>query len=300
MEKIFFDRLLSICPDTVIDEPMKAHTTFKIGGTADYFSCPDNIKAISGIIKLCKEYNIPYFVMGNGSNLLISDDGIDGVVICIEDAISNIRIKEDTVVAGAGVLLSKLAKNARDNSLSGLEFASGIPGTLGGAIYMNAGAYGGEMKDIVKSVKYLDDGGNEKRIDIDELEFGYRKSFFSNKNYIILESELKLDKGNIDEISEKMNELMKKRNSKQPVEMPSAGSVFKRPEGHFAGTLIEEAGLKGYSVGGAEVSEKHAGFIVNKGNATAKDVMDLVEHIQKTVREKFGVELVPEIKLVGR
>ena len=278
-------------------EPMKNHTTFKIGGVADKFCEAECIEDIIFAIKHAKENNIPLFVMGNGSNLLVSDKGIRGLVLKISDRFSKYEISGDTIKAESGILLSTLSKAAQKNGLAGMEFASGIPGALGGAIYMNAGAYGGEMQDIVKSVTYLKDG------EIRKIEggfgFGYRKSIFADNGAIILEAEIKLKEGNPDEIKAKMEELKKRRVEKQPLSMASAGSTFKRPEGHFAGKLIEDAGLKGYTVGGAAVSEKHAGFIINKGSATAEDVIMLIEYIKKTVKEKFGVELETEVKMVG-
>lgn len=278
-------------------EPMKRHTTFKIGGFADEFCEAENIRDIFSAIKYAEEKNIPLFVMGNGSNLLVSDKGIRGLVLKLSDRFARYEILGDTIKAESGILLSSLAKAAQKNSLSGMEFAAGIPGTLGGAIYMNAGAYGGEMKDIVKSVTFLKDG-EIKKIE-SGFGFGYRRSIFADNSAIILEAELKLKKGNPDEIAAKMEELKKRRVEKQPLSMASAGSTFKRPEGYFAGKLIEDAGLKGYAVGGAAVSEKHSGFVVNQGNATAEDVILLIKHIQKTVKEKFGVELETEVKMVG-
>jgi len=279
------------------NEPMKNHTSFKIGGPADEFCIAKNEEEIIELISYAKEKNIPYFVMGNGSNLLVSDKGIRGLVINLSGAFSEYEISGDVIKAKSGALLSTLAKAAQRESLTGMEFASGIPGTLGGAIYMNAGAYNGQMSDIVKSVTYLENG------EIKTLEsgfgFGYRKSVFADMGAIILEAELQLKKGNIDEIKEKTEDLKRRRTEKQPLNLPSAGSVFKRPEGHFAGRLIEAAGLKGYKIGGAAVSGKHAGFIVNTGGATASDVMSLIKHIQSEVKNKFGVELETEVKEVG-
>ena len=279
------------------NEPMKNHTTFKIGGFADEFCEAASIQDVFSALEYAKEKNLPIFVMGNGSNLLVSDKGIRGLVLKLSDKFSKCEIIGDIIRAESGILLSSLSKTAQKNSLTGMEFAAGIPGTLGGAIYMNAGAYGGEMKDIVKSVTYLK-YGEIKKIE-SGFGFGYRKSVFADSNAIILEAELKLEKGNSDEIWAKMEELKKRRVEKQPLSMASAGSTFKRPEGYFAGKLIEDAGLKGYAVGGAAVSEKHSGFVVNKGNAKAEDVISLIRYIQKTVKEKFGVELETEVKMVG-
>lgn len=279
------------------NEPMKKHTTFKIGGAADRFCEAESLNDVFSALAYAKEKNLPLFVMGNGSNLLVSDKGIRGLVLKISDKFSKCEVSGDTIKAQSGILLSTLSKLALKNSLSGIEFAGGIPGTLGGAIYMNAGAYGGEMKDIVKSVTYLEDGEIKK---IEEgFEFGYRKSIFTNKDAIILGAEISLKCGSDDEIKEKMEDFKRRRTEKQPLAMASAGSTFKRPTGYFAGKLIEDAGLKGYTIGGAAVSEKHSGFVVNKGDATAEDVILLISHIQKTVKEKFGVMLETEVKIVG-
>ena len=282
----------------VENEPMKNHTTFRIGGAADEFCEAESVEDVMSACNYAKEKKIPLFVMGNGSNLLVSDKGISGLVLKISDRFSKCEVLGETIKAQSGILLSTLSKTALKNSLCGMEFAGGIPGTLGGAIYMNAGAYGGEMKDVVKSVTYLKDGEVEK---IENgFEFGYRKSVFTNTDAIILEAELQLQKGNAEEIKAKMDDFKSRRTEKQPLSMASAGSTFKRPEGYFAGKLIEDAGLKGCKIGGAMVSEKHSGFVVNTGDATAEDVMRLISHIQKTVKEKFGVELETEVKIIGR
>ena len=300
MKSDILNKLKTVCPDSLKDEPMKFHTTFKIGGPADYFCEPSNIQELSEILRIVKEENIPYIITGNGSNMLVSDKGIEGVVISISHKFCDIQTMGERICAGAGVLLSVLSKKALSYGLTGLEFASGIPGTLGGAVYMNAGAYGGEMKDIVKSVLFMDSDGITGNVQGDDLCFGYRRSCFTDKDLIILSCEMELKKGVREEIAAKMAELSKRRSSKQPLDMPSAGSVFKRPQGYFAGTLIEQAGLKGVSIGGAEVSKKHAGFIVNKKDATAADVMALIEYIINTVEKKYSVRLEPEIKLIGR
>ena len=280
------------------NELMKNHTSFKIGGPADEFCEVSSVLEIKELMEYAKEKGIPCMVMGNGSNLLVGDKGIRGLVIKIARGFDNVEVEGGIITAQSGVLLSRLAKIALKNNLSGLEEVSGIPGTLGGAIYMNAGAYGGEMKDVVKSVTYLDDG-EIKTAKGDELEFGYRKSMFSGKDMIILSAEIELKNENPDEIKAKMDDFKERRTSKQPLTIPSAGSTFKRPEGYFAGKLIEDAGLKGYSVGGAAVSTLHSGFVVNTGDAKACDVLDLIKHIKKTVFDKFGVELYEEVKLVG-
>lgn len=300
MKSDFLEKLNFVCSDVKTNEKMSKHTTFRIGGEAEYYVRPSSKKEITDIIGLCNKENIEYMTIGNGSNLLVSDFGIDGVVIDISNKLSNIKISGNKIEAEAGVLLSKLAKAALAESLSGLEFAAGIPGTLGGGIYMNAGAYGGELKDVVKSVEYADENGEIRTAHGEELGFGYRKSMFTNKKMTILSCVAELEKGDYEIIKSKMEELNSKRAAKQPFSEASAGSTFKRPEGYFAGSLIEAAGLKGYSVGGAAVSEKHAGFVVNKGGASASDVKALIEYVQKTVSEKFSVELEPEVKIIGK
>lgn len=283
-----------------IDEPMSRHTTFRIGGKADFFLSPSCVDELIFIVDYFKKNNISITVTGNGSNILVSDEGIDGAVICIGKNFSDVKCEGEYVSALSGTLLSKIAAYALENSLSGFEFASGIPGTLGGALVMNAGAYGGEMKDIVTETKYLStDDLKIHTFTGDEHGFAYRKSNFTDKN-IIIESVLKLKKGNRDDIKAEMMSLSAKRREKQPLEYPSAGSTFKRPEGYFASKLIDDSGLRGYSCGDACVSEKHCGFVVNKGSASFEDVMGVIEHTKKTVKEKFGVTLEPEVKIIGR
>ena len=277
----------------LINEPLAKHTTFKIGGPADFLVLPETIGQIKALLS---EFEKP-FILGNGSNLLVSDKGIRGVVIKLASNFSDIKVSGDIIEAQCGALLSKVAKVALEHSLSGLEFASGIPGTLGGGVYMNAGAYGGELKDVVISSKYITPDGEIK--EITDHGFSYRKSVFSGTDNIILSSKIKLFPNCYDEIRETMSDLAKRRQEKQPVHLPSAGSTFKRPEGHFAGKLIEDAGLKGYRIGGACVSEKHSGFVVNDQNATFSDVYSLINHIKKTVYEKFGVMLEEEVKICG-
>ncbi len=282
-----------------INEPMSAHTTFKIGGPADVFVTPRSRSALIAAIKLFRQLGFKYRIIGNGSNLLVGDKGIRGAVIEIGKALGEINISGNTITAQSGVLLSKLANSAARNGLSGLEFASGIPGSLGGAVYMNAGAYGGEMKDVITKVTYLDDNCDVKELPAGKCDFGYRHSFFTDKDYVILEAEMKLVHKNVRVILDDIKELTERRVSKQPIDKPSAGSTFKRPEGYYAAALIEHAGLKGYSCGGAAVSEKHSGFVVNNGGATAEDVMNVIRHVQKTVLEKNGVNLETEVKLIG-
>ena len=281
-----------------IDEPMKKHTTFKVGGDAKFLVTPTSIQDIKSVIEYLKDNGIKYYILGNGSNVLVRDSGIDGVVIKIASNFNSVDVTKEQITAQAGAFLSTIAQCALKNSLSGFEFASGIPGTLGGAIIMNAGAYGREMKDVVVDVDVLDDLGNIKTLTNEQLEFGYRTSKIASSNYVVLGAKIKLCSGDSKKIKEYMNELAQKRRQKQPLNYPSAGSTFKRPEGYFAAKLIEDAGLKGYSIGGAKVSDKHAGFIVNVGNATAQDILSLMEYVRDTVWQKFKVSLEPEIKTI--
>ncbi len=297
----FVQKVLSIQINNVKqNEPMSAHTTFQIGGPADLMVVPESADAFSRLVQLCKEENVPLMVMGAGSNLLVSDNGIDGVVVKLLQGFDFVTISGTEIACGAATSLAKLAKHAQRAGLSGLEFASGIPGNVGGAIYMNAGAYGGEMKDVVTETTYLDEAGNISTICGDNHQFGYRHSAFSDGKKYIISAKMQLTPKDPSEILETMRDLNARRKEKQPLEKPSAGSTFKRPEGYFAGKLIEDAGLKGASVGGASVSEKHAGFIVNDGDATCADVVGLIEHVQKTVLQKYGVKLEPEIRVIGR
>lgn len=281
------------------DEVMSAHTTFRVGGPADYFASPSDVDQVAGLIELCRKCEIPYFVLGNGSNLLVSDVGYRGMIINIMDNMNGITVDGDVITAQAGAKLVRVSRLARDNSLTGLEFASGIPGTIGGAVYMNAGAYGGEMKDVVTSVKVMDADGHIYDMSSDELDFSYRHSAVEAEGLIVLEVTMKLAAGVQQDIDDRMKELSDSRRTKQPLEYPSAGSTFKRPEGYFAGKLIMEAGLRGYSVGGAQVSEKHCGFVVNRGGATAADVTGLIHDVQKKVMDQFGVMLEPEVEMLG-
>ena len=302
MDKIrIYNKLTEVIPGdaVLLGEPMKNYTTIKTGGLADIIVMPQSTTEIQSIIKICKENNVPYFVMGKGSNLLVSDKGIRCVVIKLGDKFAKITIDGNDVIAQAGASLSALSEKIMEKSLKGFEFAGGIPGTLGGATTMNAGAYGGEMKYIIKSVKVLNTEGEIINLSSEELKFGYRTSIIQIKNYIVLEVKMKFEKGNYEEIAETTRDLMKMRNAKQPLDLPSCGSVFKRPAGHFAGKLIEDSGLKGKKIGGAKVSKLHCGFIVNIDNATTNDVLDLIELIQKTVKSKFGVQLETEVKIIG-
>ncbi len=275
-------------------------TSFKIGGAADIFISPDSVEKLSAVLKECKKTGINVLVLGKGSNILVSDNGFKGVVINTSKLDKIELIDETTIYCQSGVTLSKLCRFALDNSLTGLEFAFGIPGSAGGAAYMNAGAYGGEMKDVLYRCDHIDACGNEASFVNSELDLSYRHSAYSKSDKIITALYLKLSKGNKDEIKAKMDELMGKRRDKQPLDYPSAGSTFKRPEGYFAGALIEECGLKGFTVGGAQVSEKHAGFVINIGGATASDVLGVIEHCRKTVMESKGVMLEPEVEIIGQ
>lgn len=280
-------------------EPMAKHITFRVGGPADYYLIPHTVEQIKRTVRLCKEQGIAYFILGNGSNLLVSDDGYRGAVIQIYRNMCNVAVEGDVIRAQAGALLSSVAKQALNHGLTGMEFASGIPGTLGGAVTMNAGAYGGEMKDILVEITALTEDGEVVVLKNEELELGYRTSCVKTKNYIVLEAVIKLEKGDKEKIQARMDELKEQRVTKQPLEYPSAGSTFKRPVGHFAGKLIQDAGLAGFTIGGAQVSAKHCGFVVNSGNGTAKDIMDLITYVQKKVYEDAGVVLETEVKMLG-
>lgn len=294
---------LSFCKEQCIDikqnEIMKNHTSFKIGGECDYFVIPKNSQQIKAVINKAKELNLPVFVLGKGSNLLVSDSGIEGVVISML-GLNEIEVNGDEITAGAGVSVAALCVAALNNGLSGLEFAYGIPGSVGGGLYMNAGAYGGEFSDTVIKAEYLSYNGEIVTVDAKDMALGYRTSIFKQNGGIILSATFKLKQGESQKIKAAMDDFMDRRKTKQPLEYPSAGSTFKRPTGYFAGALIEENNLKGVSLGGAMVSEKHAGFVINYDNATANDVKGLMAKIQKTVKENNGVELEPEIIFVGR
>lgn len=281
------------------NEPMRAHTTFKIGGEADIFIIPASPAALISAVKKCTELEIPYFILGNGSNLLVSDGGIEGAVISLA-GINGISAEGEKITCGAGAMLSSVCLKALSLSLTGLEFAYGIPGTAGGALYMNAGAYGGQMADVIESAECLTASGEIKTLKKEDMRLGYRSSVFKKGGLIIISLTLALKKGDKAEIKAEMDELLNRRKQKQPLEYPSAGSTFKRPEGYFAGALIEKNGLKGLSVGGAQVSEKHAGFVINRGGATAADVKALIGKIQKKVFENDGVMLEPEVIFKGR
>ena len=298
----FYEKLSKITGEEqiLLQEPMKKHTTFRIGGPADYLVLPQTVEEIADIVKLCRQEEMPWYIMGNGSNLLVADAGVRGVVIQLLRNFNQIQVEGSQIRIQAGAQNAAVARQALEASLTGFEFAAGIPGTIGGAVVMNAGAYGGEMKDILKEVTVLDQGGMIQRIPEEELELGYRTSIIARKGYLVLEALIELKPGDPQEIRAVMDELKEKRVTKQPLEYPSAGSTFKRPEGYFAGKLIMDAGLRGFTVGGAQISEKHCGFVIKKGGATAKDVTDLMEETKKVVMEKFGVALEPEVKRLGQ
>ena len=301
MNQNFYDKFNNvIAKDSIlIDEPMSRHTTFRVGGPADFFVTPKAKEEVRDVIRICKEAGMPYYIIGNGSNLLVSDAGYRGVIVQIYKEMNEVKVEGDLVKAQAGALLSGIAAKALGAELSGFEFASGIPGTIGGACVMNAGAYGGEMKDVLEFVTVLTGEGKIIELGRNELELGYRTSVIAKKGYIVLGAVLKLERGDGEKIKTYMDELKEKRVTKQPLEYPSAGSTFKRPEGYFAGKLIEDAGLRGFQVGGAQVSEKHCGFVINRDHATAADIMELMRQVQIRVKENSGVDLEPEVKRLG-
>ena len=282
-----------------INEPMKRHTSFRAGGNAEWFCIPETAEELKAVLAACKKADMPWYVVGNGSNLLVSDDGFSGVIIST-GKFDRLDVDGETVTAGAGVLLSKVAAAAWKAGLTGFEFAAGIPGSVGGAAVMNAGAYGSEMKNVLKNVTVLTAEGDVKKIPAEELELGYRTSCIPKNGWLVLEAEYVLVKGEPDAIKAVMDDLAARRRDKQPLEYPSAGSTFKRPEGYFAGKLIEDAGLKGFAVGGASVSEKHAGFVINKDGASASDIYSLCKKVERKVMETFGVSLEMEVKLLGK
>lgn len=298
----FFEKLCLAAGNGQVtrDEMMNRHTTFRVGGPASYFVSPDGDESLKKVLLLCREEQMPYYILGNGSNLLVSDKGYGGVMILMGEGFAQIR--EDVpgeLAAGAGALLSRIAREAQEHSLTGFEFAAGIPGTLGGAVVMNAGAYDGEMKNVLKTVSVMDKNGRILELSANELELGYRRSCIQEKEYIVLSAVISLKQGDKEAIQTKMAELAGKRRDKQPLEYPSAGSTFKRPAGYFAGKLIEDAGLRGYREGGAQVSEKHCGFVINSGGATAEDIRLLCRSVQKKVKETSGVDLETEVRMIG-
>lgn len=301
MKTTFEEKLFAMIEKDKIlcGEPMKEHTTFRIGGPADYFVIPTEVEEIQKVVQLCQECQVPYYIVGNGSNLLVADKGFRGVVIQIYKGMNQLTIEGNQIIAQAGCSLSQIAVEAWKAELTGFEFAAGIPGTLGGAVRMNAGAYGGEMKDVLESVEILTSDGKIQWLTNEEMKFGYRSSVVEEKDGIVLRAVIRLTKGKCSEIKAVMDDLRERRVSKQPLEYPSAGSTFKRPEGYFAGKLIQDAGLKGFCVGGACVSEKHSGFVINTGNATAADVIELMNRVNEIVTDKFGVSLEPEVRCMG-
>ena len=287
-----------------LNEPMKAHTTMKVGGPAALFLTPEDEAAIRGTVQILEEEHIPYYILGNGSNVICRDEGYEGAIICLADRYKGFRITEDdgetaNVAVKAGMDNKDFSDAMIKAGLAGFEFASGIPGSIGGATAMNAGAYDGELKNIVTQVKLLDRSGNIVTRTNEEMDFGYRHSLVSGGEYVVLETTFALKHDDGDDIQTRVDDLTERRASKQPLEYPSCGSTFKRPEGHFAGKLISDAGLKGYFLGGAQVSDKHAGFVINRDNASAEDVLNLIEHIKRTVQESQGVMLECEVKILG-
>jgi len=302
LEDQFYQKLNQILPSEQITqkELMENHTSLHIGGAADYFVTPKTSDELHSVIFLCKNENMPYYIIGNGSNLLVSDQGYRGMIIRLGENFSSVWVKDDgKIAAQAGILLAKLASVAADHSLTGFEFASGIPGTFGGAVTMNAGAYDGEMKHCLTGARVMDEKGNILELSLEDLKLGYRTSILQTKNYVLLEADIQLSKGDEQKIREKMNDLNRQRREKQPLNQYSAGSTFKRPQGYFAGKLINDAGLRGYQVGRAAVSEKHCGFVINKDHATAKEFLTVIEDVSRIVNEKFGVKLEPEVKFLG-
>lgn len=293
--------LLQQIPESMIkiDEPMKNHTSFKIGGPADIYVAPSTIEQLKFALEVCKEHNMPYFILGNGSNLLVKDGGYRGVMIHILKNMNEIKVEDNEVYAQAGALLVKVANTCLDHSLTGFEFAHGIPGSIGGAVYMNAGAYGGEMKQVILSADVINQDGELKTLTNEDLELGYRTSKIQTGDMIVVGARIGLNKGNYDEINDTIKDFANRRRTKQPLTVPSAGSTFKRPEGYYAGKLIMDAQLRGFRIGDAGVSDKHCGFIVNLGEATSKEVIELIRHIQCTVKEAFGQDLHPELKVIG-
>lgn len=285
--------------DVLVNEPMSEHTTFKIGGPADLYVMPEDIDEVREVVALCRERDLPFFVMGCGSDLLVADAGYRGVVICLADGLTGVDVEDELVTCQAGVSLKEAAEMAYELSLTGLEFACGIPGSVGGACFMNAGAYGGAIADVLESVRVITPDGSIETIGVDDLALGYRTSRIRTDGLVVLSADFALHKGDQEQIRATMDDLTARRQEKQPLELPSAGSTFKRPEGYFAGKLIMDASLQGYQVGGAAVSTKHAGFVVNLGGATAADVHAVIEHVQDEVQRQFGVRLEPEVRFLG-
>lgn len=301
MKNNIYDQLCEAAGEECVklNENMSKHTTFRIGGAAEYFVAPRTTEGVVGTLKLCREQQIPFYVIGNGSNILVSDEGVSGVILQIGNGLSDMNFQEGRLVVQAGTMLTKAANLAARQGYTGMEFAVGIPGTVGGAIAMNAGAYGGEIKDVIVSATVLTKEGKLLTLTRGELELGYRSSRIAREQYVVLEAEFCLEPGNAEEIKAACEKNMKARMEKQPLEYPSAGSTFKRPKGYFAGKLIMDAGLRGFQVGDAQVSEKHCGFLINRGKATAEDMQKLIQQVQTRVQETYGVTLEPEVKMIG-
>ena len=300
-KQLIYKELLNILDEENIKvyEPMKKHISFKVGGPADFLVKPKTEEELRNVVEFAKKENVPFIVIGNGSNLLVKDGGIRGIVIELSDNFNNYEIDGNIIKAQSGALLAIIGRNAMKNSLTGFEFAAGIPGTLGGALAMNAGAYGGEMKQVVKTVRLMDRDGNIFELSNEEMKFEYRRSLLTTKDYIVLSAVIELQPGNVEEIKEIMADYSNRRSTKQPLNFPSAGSTFKRPEGHFAAKLIDDCGLRGLNLRGAQVSDKHCGFVINSGGATAKDILDLMFIVKSTVNAKFGIMLEEEVKILG-
>lgn len=296
-----YDYIQTLIPEERIlfHENMKNYTTFRVGGEAECLILVQREEELAKLIYYLNQIEQDYFILGNGSNLLVGDKGYQGVVLKLDGPMEQITVEGTRIIAKAGALLSRVAVTAREHGLTGLEFAAGIPGSIGGGVVMNAGAYEGEMKQVVEAVRVMDSAGQVTTLDNDTMEFGYRTSIIRNRPYIVLEVVLGLAPGNREQIAARMEELMQLRKSKQPLEYPSAGSTFKRPEGHYAGKLIMDAGLRGFRIGGAQVSEKHCGFVINAGHATAADIREVIEEVQERVKEKFHVALEPEVVFLG-
>lgn len=294
------DELISIVTkeNVILNKPLKNHTYTRLGGNADYFVTPETYEQVQQVVKLANEENIPFTLLGNGSNLIIKDGGIRGIVMYL-GKLAKIKVEQTKIIAQSGALIADVSKRALESRLTGLEFACGIPGSVGGALFMNAGAYGGEIKDVLLRAKVIDRFGILKTIEAEQLDLAYRTSNIPSNGYIVLEAEFELEIGNYEEIKAVMDDLTFKRESKQPLEYPTCGSVFKRPPGYFAGKLIQDSGLQGKQIGGAEVSLKHAGFIINKDSATANEYIALIEHVQQVVKEKYGVQLEREVRIIG-
>jgi UDP-N-acetylmuramate dehydrogenase len=298
--KDFSTKLYNIltAENILIDEPMKNHTSFKVGGPADALVTPESYEEVVNVIKLCNENKVPYYILGKGSNLIVRDGGFRGIIIKLTK-LDEITVEAERITVQSGVDLCKVSKIALENNLTGFEFACGIPGTVGGAVTMNAGAYNGEISQVIDSALVVDMNGNLIKLNKEQLELGYRMSAIQKYNYTVMEVSFKLSYGEFEKIKARIDDLTKKREDKQPLEYPSAGSTFKRPEGYFTGQLIEESSLKGFSIGGAQVSEKHAGFIINKENATAMDILNLIAHVQQVIKARYDVELHPEVRIIG-